>query len=415
MINNRVSDAISVYFIFALTSLNQWAFLISPPKGSLNEFFRIFGVSPIAYLGLIILTYLVATSLKLQLRKQYGIAIFILFYIIYGLLGSVTNNYRIIVIAHDLQLLIYFFINYYIIRFLSLKQIKHIIKWSIRSFILIILFSIITGYRSEYHIIGFIPLPVIAVMFPGLFLYYSYLFKTKERYFFYFVLLLTFIIDSGYLLSGKFILINGIFFVSFIYNLIKNSKFSIENIIIYTLFFLGALYFAPLLNIYFNQNFMFVDRIDQIMLMFNIFEIDLYAIAQTKNSLGNLMAEFLTLLYNLYLHPLTIFIGQGFGAGIQDSLYLLQPWIENGAGYSGPKILNNYFHGLHLPIYDIVLTFGIVGIFFLYFFLFKTSGFRLNLPLVLILIFYIFVNKEFISLFLILLYFENLQIQQFKK
>jgi len=89
---------------------------------------------------------------------------------------------------------------------------------------------------------------------------------------------------------------------------------------------------------------------------------DIDALSATTTSMGNLAAEARTILGYLATSPMALLFGKGFGAGVPDVFGYLRPFVGPGAGYSEQSLMRNDFVRLHLPIFEITLKAGVLGL-----------------------------------------------------
>jgi hypothetical protein len=96
--------------------------------------------------------------------------------------------------------------------------------------------------------------------------------------------------------------------------------------------------------------------------VYNVFNYaDIMYLASRPDSIGNIFAEGLTVYRYLLDSVFFLFVGKGFGGGTQDVF----GFLSHGAGAYGyafvDKVRNDY-HKMHLPIFEIVLKSGIIGL-----------------------------------------------------
>ncbi|MDE3004276.1 MAG: hypothetical protein OXU33_09355 [Gemmatimonadota bacterium] len=91
--------------------------------------------------------------------------------------------------------------------------------------------------------------------------------------------------------------------------------------------------------------------------------VDLHFVASARSSLGNLTGEAVTLVGYWVSHPGAALFGGGMGAGIPDLYGYLSPWAGAG-GYALEDAARNEFLRFHLPVFEIALKAGALGVFF---------------------------------------------------
>lgn len=93
--------------------------------------------------------------------------------------------------------------------------------------------------------------------------------------------------------------------------------------------------------------------------------VNLDAIASLPSSIGNLLAEGMTIVGATMQHWVCYVFGGGFGAAVPDIYGYLHPWSYMG-GYREIDAVRNAFHKMHLPVFEIFLK---GGCFFLVYYL----------------------------------------------
>jgi hypothetical protein len=95
---------------------------------------------------------------------------------------------------------------------------------------------------------------------------------------------------------------------------------------------------------------------------FSILDLDINSIAGSNSSVGNIFAEARTIYFYFLNNPFFILFGMGFGSGIPDLFGYLAPGAGESA-YAGVDLLRNNYHKMHLPIFEIFLKTGFLGLF----------------------------------------------------
>lgn len=97
--------------------------------------------------------------------------------------------------------------------------------------------------------------------------------------------------------------------------------------------------------------------------IYDLFDfVDIEALSALPTSMGNIVAEARTIFTYLSQNKLALLLGKGFGAGIPDLFGHLAPMAGPGSAYADQDVLRNDFVRMHLPLFEIVLKSGIVGL-----------------------------------------------------
>lgn len=157
-------------------------------------------------------------------------------------------------------------------------------------------------------------------------------------------------------ISGKSIIL---FFILLVWFLIKYNRFGGVTYFILLLLLINMNYILTIGVEYFSEispNTAF--KFSQIS---NVFDTDITLLVADTSSMGNLIAELWTVFEYVRHNFLTCFVGDGFGAGVPDILGYLSPFVYNG-GYSELCLARNNFYGMHLPLTELFLKFGLIGL-----------------------------------------------------
>ena len=100
-------------------------------------------------------------------------------------------------------------------------------------------------------------------------------------------------------------------------------------------------------------------KFNQIVGIFEIVDLDIIAISNT--SMGNIVAEALTIFDWVRNNFFEALLGKGFGGGLNDSRGYLATYVGAGAGYSPLDLTRNQFTRLHLPIFEVICKAGLIG------------------------------------------------------
>lgn len=161
------------------------------------------------------------------------------------------------------------------------------------------------------------------------------------------------LLTNSYFVSGKTIISFGLLLL---WILGYNKKIFWVNILLILLFIPWFLFLLEFLSENL-ENGTIAYKFHQVLLLFN--SISILDVASDFSSIGNLVAELVTLLYYFILNPIYFIIGKGAGAGVPD----LFGWFQPFAGYGGYKeldMIRNDYVRLHLAIYGVFVRGGII-------------------------------------------------------
>ena len=122
---------------------------------------------------------------------------------------------------------------------------------------------------------------------------------------------------------------------------------------------------------------------------------DFIELASQFSSIGNLVAELITLITYLIDHPLYILTGKGMGAGISDIYGWLAPFA-GASGYSDVDAVRNNFYNLHLAPYKVMINGGLIFLGYFIYLLIKLLKQRTDVSFIAFVLFFMifYVNKE---------------------
>jgi hypothetical protein len=167
------------------------------------------------------------------------------------------------------------------------------------------------------------------------------------------VIIIFLLLTNSYFVSGKTIISFGLLLL---WILGYNKKIFWVNILLILLFIPWFLFLLEFLSENL-ENGTIAYKFHQVLLLFN--SISILDVASDFSSIGNLVAELVTLLYYFILNPIYFIIGKGAGAGVPD----LFGWFQPFAGYGGYKeldMIRNDYVRLHLAIYGVFVRGGII-------------------------------------------------------
>lgn len=358
----NIELGISYFVCFTLLALGQETQMQSDAI-SLNFFsVRLGGFSVNTLYSILLLFYsLIRKRGSVVIVKDinfYFFSLFFCFSFFTGIVNLAINNSYIDNFIKDFFTYFSFFVYIYILYILNEAHLKKIVKYGVSLTCISILLSFIfnkfvgnkIGYGSYVLSNSFMYiLPVLLVFLRKEF--------SKIEYLIYASIFIFALVKGSYFLSAKNIL-TVIFVLTWIALNSKKSKGIYMSILVILIFSI-----IPVFNffIYYYQGTFIAFKFSQILDVFLVS--DVTSLASKETSMGNFIAETVTLIGYLTDNLVFLFIGKGFGAGIPDLYGYLASWAGN-SGYAEHDLIRNDFHKLHLPILEVFLKTGLLGIFF---------------------------------------------------
>lgn len=235
---------------------------------------------------------------------------------------------------------------------LDLESLNKLFKYVFFISVISLLWAFLLKRKMEYGGSEFVVYNALYYLLPcGVFLMRKYLSTTCVILFIGIMGFL--LITNSYFVSGKTIIS---FTLLFIWMLGYNRKMWGVNVLLVVLL-------LPLLHIlmfFLSENLSngtIAYKFTQVLLLFN--SLNLTDIASDFSSIGNLVAELITLLTYFAQNPMYFIFGKGAGGGIPDLYGWFQPFAGDG-GYKELDMLRNDYVRLHLAVYGVFIRGGIV-------------------------------------------------------
>lgn len=212
------------------------------------------------------------------------------------------------------------------------------------------------------------------------------------------LVVLFFIITQNIFISGKLIIAIILVLLWFCK---KNRKLFLFLIIPTLIFIFNISNILIFLTQYFQGNII-AYKFSQINQLIQTTDINNFA--AEYSSMGNLLAEFMTISSYFLHNPFYFFTGKGFGGAIPDVLGYLAVAAGN-AGYALIDFSRNNYFKMHLPIFEIFIKGGFFFLAFYIYILVKIFRGKENFQFLFFLCFALFfyINKEELLLSLLLL------------
>jgi hypothetical protein len=231
----------------------------------------------------------------------------------------------------------------------AIKIMKYSISLTIILILLSFLFNIKSTYGNDYftlsNSLNFI-LPICLFTFRNLYSKFQIIVLSS--------LLILMILLKEYILGGKTIIMFSLFLIWIFYHY-KNLRAPMFIMGVAIVFFIDIIT-SSLLGFFSGTVMDF--KFSQIFDVFKIANINI--LASTYSSMGNLIAEGVTIYYHLIENPLYLIFGKGFGGGTPDVFGYLSPWAGT-SGYNSIDAVRDNYYKMHLPIYEVFLKSGIFG------------------------------------------------------
>lgn len=324
------SNFVKTISYVSILYLGEWTYVIYDNSSFYN--IRILGIS------IVTLAFLAVFLARIKRHKIY-FSCFIFFLI---LISFVLNDIELVL--YDLKkyapLIIIGYVIYEHRKIFDDDFINCAVYLTVFSFIISLLFDIRMSYAEGHE---YIPMSSAAYLFIPLLLVSSL--NTKAK------ILLT-IAYSFLSLFGLLLLTGKIIIISIIsigwFWLTQKKRY----ILLLPVFIFVTASFV---------NFEITDTITlyKIAQLTQLFSLDLLNIATLQSSVGNIIAEFLTLFNDVYINWYRYILPPGFGYGLSDQFNLLQIMVLKG-GYPQSFLDHDSFLALHLTLLNLILKLGIV-------------------------------------------------------
>ena len=394
---------IMYYLSFNILTFGEWSHVMQEANPQNFYGIRMFGISVSTLLGFILYLFLFFNS-KVKFKdivNEFEFKLFhyfILFTFIIGTINVLLGNNYFDNFISDIKTYFPFYFFAYFVFYIKPANCLKVLKYSFSLTFISFLLSFILEKRFYYDSNNsYLLMNSVSYLFPVFFIL-SYHFFNKIISALIFFSMIYFYVTFNFFLSGKIILI-FVCTLIWIISLKMNKKILLILLII----------LVPNLTLtipYILDNTSILPAIISYKLIqaLSIFNIDFFVLANTQTSIGNIVAEVITSFENLSNNPLSFVFGYGMGGAIKDSFGYLFSWVDAG-GYGTNNYIRNQFFKMHLPVIEIFVKLGIVGVIFYSYMLNevlkKKSFVGFMLFIMLLLIFY--TSKENLLLTLILI------------
>jgi hypothetical protein len=353
---------IMYYLSFNLLTFGEWSFVLEDADAQNFYGIRIFGISVSIILGFFLFLILMFKS-KIKLKdiiNEFEFKLFhyfILFIFLIGIINVFLGNNYIDNFISDLKTYLPFYIFAWFILFIKSENCLKVLKYSFYLTFISFWLSFILDQKFYYSSTSsYILMNSVSYLFPVFFIF-SYKFVNKFIAVLIFLSMIYFYVTFNFFLSGKIILI---FITTLLWVIsLKISKkililviiCLVPNLVITIPYILDNTSFLPVMISY---------KLSQIL---SIFYIDFSVLVNAQTSMGNIVGEVITSFENLSNNIFSFLFGYGMGGAIQDSYGYLSSWVDQG-GYGANCYLRNQYFKMHLPIIEVFVKLGAIGVVF---------------------------------------------------
>ena len=394
---------IMYYLSFNILTFGEWSFVMDDLNPQNFYGLRIFGISASTLLGFVLFLLLILKS-KIKFKDviyKFEFKLFHYFILFTFLIGTVNvllgNNY-FDNFVNDVKTYVPFYFYAYFVLFIKSENCFKILKYCLLITFISFVLSFALNKKFYYDSTNsYLLMNSVSFLFP-IFFIFSYKFVNKIVFAIIFLIMIYFYATFNFFLSGKIILV---FIITLLWILSLKINKKALTIISIIFIFNFTIIFPYIINSTSLFPSIFLYKLDQVL---SIFTFDFYLLANTQTSIGNIIAEFFTSFDNLYRNIFSFVFGYGMGGAIQDSFGYLSSWVEKG-GYGASNYIRNQYFKMHLPIIEIFVKLGAIGVVFYSYMLkeiLKEKSF-VNFMLFIMLLLVFYTSKENLLLTLILI------------
>ncbi len=359
LLNKRVG--IMYLLSFTLLSMGAWSYVIQDTLPYNFWGIRLLGFSVNVLFCIIISFYLlIADKFRIKLNHQGVLNNFFIFFIIYSVIVGISylllgKNY-LDNFLKDFLVYLPFVFYLHLISYLAKEDAKIILRYGILLSITAMLLSYLTDQLFDYgegHRFVLMNAFSFSIVFPIFF--FKDLFTKKQFYFLVCVVL--FLLVQGKVFIGSKSIILIIFLLVWLFtSSFKRFKYFLL-LSFFSIFLLGPLITWISTNV--DPDLVVSYKFNQIFSVFEILDLDLIAFSNT--SMGNIVAEGITIARWISDNFIEFLIGKGFGGGLHDTNGYLATYVGPGAGYSETDMVRDQFTRLHFPLFEVIVKAGFFG------------------------------------------------------
>ena len=371
---------------------------------------RLFGFSFNILFSLVLLTVVVITNnragyLQSWFREFKFYIVFFLFSLCVGVFYAIlsinyVDNFLLDFLTY-FPIIIYSYLVFRLDKNAIIKILRYCFALTVFSFIL----SFVLGKYFRYNTDSFFPSNALYFILPFALLLIKNIYPLYIKLFFIAILGWSFIYGY-YFISGKTIMTVIILLLVLMFS---NLYTGIIAILVLVLVLPNLSDILAFFIAYYSEGGVIRGKFIQIQEAIDNF--DLHAVAMIPSSMGNIVAELITVLRYYTEQIQFFFMGKGFGGGVKDVYGYLDPWTEIN-GYAKHDAIRNDFFKMHLAFYEVFVKTGLVGFFYYTIVLVKgflsKNRFFLMHSILLFAVFY--VSKETLLVTLLIYRLRNFEI-----
>lgn len=386
-----------IYLIFTILSISSWSYIDFNGNNFLG--IRFFGISINILCGFILMIYSIIKYNYIKIDKC--VIIVLTFLGLWGFLNVLSGNNYLDNFIKDIKIYLTIIIFLILIQAVTTRQRLQLVYYGLIFSVIQMFISYVLNIKFDYDSNSqFVLLNTFSYLIPFIIIFSHKLFG-RVSYILLNIFVFYLIVSGNFFVAGKTLII--IFIVLFWW-LYHKSKFIFVAVLAGSIFMFSSLSELLLILRNYFDGTVTASRLTQIQILVDT--LDLPKIASTKTSLGNAVAEFITVNAYLWNNIINLTLGLGFGGGVPDVNGNLSQFAGTG-GYSiADRIRNNYFR-MHLPLTEVLLKMGLIGVLIYFNFLKKyLHDFNLkSLAIIILSLFVFYVSKEMILLTIIFIYF----------
>ncbi len=346
---------------FTLLAMGEWSHTV--PGTVSNNFLgmRLFGFSVNVLFSFGVLIFLVAGSQTYRTgppgRDSRFFNYFILYSAFVGLVSLLVSANHLDNFLADLLSYLPYYASIYFVSILSADHVTRIFKYGMSVTVISMLFSFATDIRFEYGA-GFYFVLMNGFAFVAVFaVFFCRRFYSPAHYGFLAFSVVFLLATGTVFIGGKTIVIAALTLIWY-----ASKSRTALGVVLLSLTAV-VIFLDPILSFALDRiapDAVLLYKFTQILEVFAYMDIE--TLASTSSSMGNLFAEGMTTARYLIDNKLLLIFGKGFGGGIPDLFGYLSPLARPGFGYAPQDALRDDFFRMHLPIFEIVIKSGIVGL-----------------------------------------------------
>lgn len=351
-----------MYFIsFSLLSMGAWTYVL-PDLAPANFWgLRAFGLSVNGlFTAAVAVLFLAAPNLRARSHSSSFATTFLASFVVYSfvvgiiaVLLSVNHGDNFL---NDISIYTPYLVYLYLVSRLDIQSIAQIGTYGVSLTVVSMLLSWLMGIRfayaqdAEFVLMNGFAFIVVFVVFFVKDLY------SRSHYYFLVGSVLVLLTANAVFLGGKSLIVLA---GTAAWGLLHSRRAIAATFLVALALWTFRVPILSLLPGRLPEGALVLYKVDQIQDVIEIQNIE--RLSETRTSMGNIAAEGRTIFEYLSHRPVVLLFGKGFGGGVPDQFGYLTPLAGQG-GYAEHDASRNEFVRMHLPLYEIVLKAGLVGL-----------------------------------------------------